>query len=498
MVVQRAAAIPGGKTIKMEMMTTESMILAARALRLHLLKDPYRPVYHFVVPEDYARPADPNGAVYWNGRYHLSYIYQDQGVHCWGHVSSHDLLHWRHHPPCLLPTPDSPEEGIFSGNCFINKQGQATMLYHGVKAGNCIATSSEAQLDSWQKLPSNPIVPVESKDKWREPANLPYAAWDPHGWLEGDTYYAIFGGVRPAVFKAQELDQWQYVGDLFAHGVEGVSLREDVSCPDFFQLGDKWVLMGISHELGCRYYVGDWRNEQFYPEFHEQMSWVDNSFFAPESLVDAKGRRIMWAWIFDQWSEATDKTSAWSGVFSLPRELWLGQDHRLCMRPVEELKGLRYNERSVCHLWVQPDSELRVESIQGNVIDLELVLEPFGAARCGIKVCCAPDGSEETVIGYDRVAHKLFMDARRSSSSPEMGRQVVEAGPLHLAGTELLSLRVLVDKSVVEVFANDRQAAVRRIYPSNADSIEIRLFSEGGATRVHRLTGWEMMPANPY
>ena len=198
------------------------------------------------------------------------------------------------------------------------------MLYHGVKVGNCIATSADAQLDTWQKLPSNPIIPVESKDKWRESVSLPYASWDPHGWLEGDTYYAIFGGVRPAIFKAQELDQWQYVGDLFAHGIEGVSLREDVSCPDFFQLGDKWVLMGISHELGCRYYVGEWRNEQFYPELHEQMSWVDNTFFAPESMVDPSGRRIMWAWIFDQWDDTTRKASGWSGVFSLPRELLAG------------------------------------------------------------------------------------------------------------------------------------------------------------------------------
>jgi beta-fructofuranosidase len=478
-------------------MLTKEMILAARNLRLHLLKDPYRPTYHFVVPEDFARPADPNGAIFWNGRYHLGYIYQDQGVHYWGHVSSLDLIHWRHHQPWLLPTPDSPEEGIFSGNCFINKLGQATMLYHGVKVGNCIATSSDPQLDQWQKLPSNPIVPVESKDKWRESANLPYASWDPHGWLEGDTYYAIFGGVRPAIFKAQALDQWSYVGDLFAHGVEGVSLREDVSCPDFFQLGDKWVLMGISHELGCRYYVGEWRNEQFYPELHEQMSWVDNTLFAPESMVDPNGRRILWAWIFDQWDDATREASGWSGVFCLPRELWLGEDKRLRMRPVEELKALRYNERRYSQIMVPADSEQVVENVQGNVLDLEVVLESFGATRCGLKVCCAPDGSEETIIGYDRVAQQLYIDPQRSSSQG-MGLQVRESGPFQLAGTELLHLRVLIDKSVVEVFANDRQSVLRRIYPAHAESVQIKLFSTGGAMRVHSLAGWEMMPANPY
>ncbi len=146
---------------------------------------------------------------------------------------------------------------------------------------------------------------------------------------------------------------------------------------------------------------------------------------------------------------------------------------------------------------LQPDSEQLIDNLQGNVFDLEVVLEPFGATRCGVKVCCAPDGSEETVIGYDRVNQKLFIDTQRSSSQG-MGLKTVEAGPFHLDGTELLRLRVLVDKSVVEVFANDRQAALRRIYPSNPASVQVKLFSEGGATRVHSLTGWEMMPANPY
>ena len=454
-------------------------------------------MFHFVVPEDYARPADPNGAVFWNGRYHLGYIYQDKGVHFWGHVSSLDLVHWRHHPPCLFPTSDSPEEGIFSGNCFINKEGEATMLYHGVKVGNCIATSADAQLDTWRKLPSNPIVPVESRDKWRKSTSLPYASWDPHGWLEGDTYYAIFGGVRPAIFKAKQLDQWQYVGDLFAHGVPGVSLREDVSCPDFFKLGDKWVLMGISHELGCRYYVGEWRNEQFYPELHEQMSWVDNTFFAPESMEDPKGRRIMWAWVFDQWDDATRDASGWSGVFGAPRELWLRDNHRLGMRPVEELKQLRYNQRSHVDTMLRPDVGHTLEDIRGNILDLELTLEPMGATQTGVKICCAPDGSEETIVGFDSVNQTLFIDTRRSSSKGT-GLKVVEAGPFHLEANELLELRILVDKSVVEVFANDRQAVLRRIYPTSPESTQVKLFSEAGETRVHSVTGWEMMPANPY
>jgi beta-fructofuranosidase len=144
-----------------------------------------------------------------------------------------------------------------------------------------------------------------------------------------------------------------------------------------------------------------------------------------------------------------------------------------------------------------PDGEQLVHNIQGNVLDLELVIEPLGASRCGVKVCCSPDGTEETVVGYDRAGEKLFIDIQRSSSQG-MGLKTVEAGPFRLYGAELLSLRVLIDKSVIEVFANNRQGVLRRIYPSHPESVQVKLFSEGGAARVHSLIGWEMMPANPY
>jgi beta-fructofuranosidase len=158
---------------------------------------------------------------------------------------------------------------------------------------------------------------------------------------------------------------------------------------------------------------------------------------------------------------------------------------------------LRYNEQRCSQLLLAPDSTQIVENVYGNVLDLEVVLEPFGATHCGVKVCCAPDGSEETVIGYNRLNRKLYIDTQRSSSQG-MGLKTLEAGPFHLDGTELLHLRILVDKSVVEVFANDRQAALRRVYPSHLESVQVKIFSQGGATRVHSLTGWEMMPSNPY
>jgi hypothetical protein len=121
-----------------------SDIQAARRLREHLLADPHRPAYHFVIPEGYGMPFDPNGAIFWKGRYHLFYIFQDPRGHNWGHASSADLLHWRHHPTGLV-------SGMFSGNCFINKDGRPTMCYHQVGQGN----------HSWSVSPAPTLIEGE-------------------------------------------------------------------------------------------------------------------------------------------------------------------------------------------------------------------------------------------------------------------------------------------------------------------------------------------------
>ena len=210
----------------------------ARALREKLLGDPYRPGYHFVTPEGSCMPFDPNGAIYWKGKYHLFYIFQDKRGHNWGHVSSTDLFHWRHHPTGLVT-------GMFSGNCFVNKDGRPTMCYHQVDQGNAMAVAIDDDLNDWKKLDSNPITP---RTKPGDPFHDKYRSWDPYGWLEGDTYYAIFGGEHPGIVKAPTLGgEWKYVGDLMGNTVPGVSINEDVSCADFFKIGDRRMLLCISH-----------------------------------------------------------------------------------------------------------------------------------------------------------------------------------------------------------------------------------------------------------
>ena len=357
-----------------------------------------------------------------------------------------------------------------------------------------MSVSLDDDLNEWKKLDSNPITP---KTKPGDPFHDKYRSWDPFGWLEGDTYYAIFGGNRPAIAKADRLDgEWKYVGDLMANSVAGVAINEDVSCADLFKIGNKHMLLCISHSLGCRYYLGEWNGEQFHPAFHEKMSWVDNSFFAPESLLDDQGRRIMWAWIFDRPGFKMRLDHGWSGTMSLPRVLSLGDDGLLRMNPPEEIARLRYNGKKKTNLAIQADAALPIEGVGGNSIELALEMDAPGAKQFGLKICSSPGGEEQTLVYYDAIEKKLKVDTTRSSLTE--GPKSVEAGPFELKAGEPLKLRVFVDKSVVEVFANGRQAVMRRIYPSRPDSVGVELFSNGGPAGVATIESWDMMPSNPY
>ena len=82
-----------------------AQITQARSLRELIMSDPHRPAYHFVSPEDRAYPFDPQAAIYWNGKYHLGFVYQTfqngELEHFWGHIVSTDLFNWTLLPDML-------------------------------------------------------------------------------------------------------------------------------------------------------------------------------------------------------------------------------------------------------------------------------------------------------------------------------------------------------------------------------------------------------------
>ena len=225
------------------------------------------------------------------------------------------------------------------------------------------------------------------------------------------------------------------------------------------------------------------------------MTWVDNAYFAPEALMDPQGRLIMWAWMLDNPPDNVRLTQGWSGIYGLPRLLWLGEDGTLRMRPVDELKALRQELREWHDIVVVPDTEMEIEGLDEELLELEITMLPGDADQCGVKVCCSGDDREETLIYYDAAEKMLKVDTQESSLG--FGRKTIEAAPFELAEGEALTLRIFVDRAVVEVYANERQAIGRRIYPT-LDGRGVKLFSAGGEVSAPLVRAWEMMPSNPF
>lgn len=519
----------------------DSVINSTRLLRERLLADPYRPAYHFCVPEDMGEPGDPNGAFYYQGRYHLMYLYERRGVgFCWGHVSSADLLHWRHHPDALAP--GQGDEGVFSGGAFVDDDGSAYLSYWMLPrrtrkelgefkgdiggGGIGLAKGSGRYFEHWAKLESdNPVIKSDdwgiTKAKDASGNTIFYGSADPSNiWKKDGQYYMVTGnllvlnkigrgtnapsseqGDRVYLFSSPDLKKWEYRHVFYERRPDWTDRSEDNMCTSFLPLATaaaggapsgKYLMLFISHNRGCQYFIGDYRNDRFYPETHGRMSWVDNTFFAPEALVDGMGRQIMWAWLHDDHPEG--KKNGWAGVFSLPRNLWLGEDNTLRMQPVKELEKLRCHERVWVDLILTNTETRKLEGVVGDACELSMEIDPGKAARCGLVVRASPGGEEETLVYYDATSKELVFDSTRSGVA---GRKVVERAPFALLPGERLKLRVFVDKPVIEVFANDRQAIARRVYPVRSDSLEVKLFASGGDARFVSVKAWEMPPANP-
>ena len=103
------------------------------------------------------------------------------------------------------------------------------------------------------------------------------------------------------------------------------------------------------------------------------------------------------------------------------------------------------------------------------------------------------DGAEQTSIVYDWRTGRLTLDCGRSSLDVGVDRPAHGAAlPLPPGGP--LELRVFLDRSVVEVFANGRACITDRIYPSREDSLGLRVFANGGRATLRSLGAWTMAP----
>jgi beta-fructofuranosidase len=363
------------------------------------------------------------------------------------------------------------------------------MLYTGLRNGAqrpCLATSDDGLL-TWQKYPRNPVIA-------EPPADVDAVDFRDHCiWREGELWYQVIGGKIEGVggaallYRSRDLIEWEYLHPLcVGDQAETGTVWE---CPDFFALGDKHVLLISPIPLRkTLYLVGTYADQRFTPEYAGVLD-AGGHYYAPQSMRDAQGRRLIWGWVWEGRDEAAQLAAGWAGVMSLPRVLTLLPNGQVGSVPAPELEALRGQHWGWSGLRLSSLAHPLAE-VQGDALEIRAEFGPGDAAAFGIDVRRSADGGEYTRIVYDHARQRLEIDRSRSSKNAADQRDLY-GGALALSDGEPLRMRVFVDRSVIEVFANGRLCLTSRVYPSET-SLGVALFAQGGRVDVPAIDVWKI------
>ncbi len=487
--------------------------------RRHMASDPHRPAYHFVSPESTMN--DPNGLCFWQNRWHLfyqAYPPEDRRQH-WGHAVSDDLIHWRDLPYAIYP---SPEECCYSGAAFV-EEGRVIAMYHGTRAGNMVAVSEDPLLLNWKKLSGKPVIPMAGSgnkeyDRWHAPdgSRLPYQVFDPCIWGKDGFYYSLSGGCLPEgpggkpvranfLFRSSNLIDWEYLHP-FVEGDRFTLTGDDGACPYFWPIGDQYILFFYSHMSGGQALLGDYdkiRNK-FVVTDHYRFNFgasTPGGVHAPSAFPDGRGGVML---IFNM--NPARPTSGWNQIMTLPRHLTLTDRDELTIEPVETVRSLRYAHEKVGPMELSANREVLLEKVKGKEMEIMAEIDPLEAPMVELNVFRSPGREEFTRIaffperGYRNRGHRregppyglVSIDSSYASLDPEAKSRAPETAPVLLQEDEPLRLRVFIDRSVVEVFVNERQCLAQRVYPSREDSKGVSLRSQGRSAQLNLLHAWKM------
>jgi beta-fructofuranosidase len=461
-----------------------SGFLTNDALNSKLASDPLRPQFHLLPAKNWMN--DPNGPIYWNGLYHMFFQYNPNaavwGDMHWNHAVSEDMIHWRHLPIALAPTPGwADADGCFTGSA-VNDNGVATILYTGVKAVSaeratlrdghsnlretqCLATSSDPQLRTWNKW-KDPVI---------QPPNDPKLTGfrDPFLWQDEKTkewYLGVASGQFKVggcvlLYRSKDLRNWEYLHPLASgHWTEKentnpVDSGEMWECPDFFPIGKKHVLL-YSTAGQVIWQTGELDSKELV--FHAQKRGVldHGAYYAQKTQLDASGNRILWGWIPEKRPDAELIAAGWAGCMALPRVLSLAADGTLEMDFPREIKSLQRAPVSLKsgYLIVPDAPNVRIEEIKLENLAFELA---WISTRNSWSFTLT-----DTVGAWLSVGFSLA----DSGARVKMNDVTFD---IPLADPKWDRFRMIVDGSVVETICNQREALTLRVYRKPAGPLTL-------------------------
>ena len=416
-----------------------------------------RPTFHFTPAQHWMN--DPNGLVFYKGKYHLFFQHNPSGNlwgnMSWGHSVSEDLVNWKH-----LPVAIGCEEnaGIFSGSAVIdhtNSSGFGSLdnppmvaIYtlhqnDGSNQSQHIAYSLDEGL-TWTKYANNPVLDEGMKD-FRDPK----VSWDTttNSWLMTVAKPEEF---KIAFYRSRDLKSWQHLSDFGPTGATGGCWE----CPDLFSLqsptGEKvWVLIvslnpgGITGGSGTQYFIGDWDGEKFTTD-QQSTKWIDygrDNYAGVTFSNIADGRRIFIGWM-SNWKYASQYSSPiWRGQMSAPRELTITSvagENYLAANPIAELD-------------VPTDYSFEINSGEDSIIAIT-------------------NNENEVLVIYSADTKTISIDRSKAwFAEIEDGPQISPA-----IAAENFTVRILLDHGSLELFVPEAALSMTSLHTLPATSVVLQ------------------------
>lgn len=162
----------------------------------------------------------------------------------------------------------------------------------------------------------------------------------------------------------------------------------------------------------------------------------------------------------------------------VPRALGVDPQGRLTLQPAAEIAQLRGARVPVQSIRARTGV---LHQFEGTCIDMEVHFRAMERNKVGVTVCATPDRTEATRIVYWPDARRLSIERSRSSMNRDVRHQDVHSHFALDAGEDL-KLRILLDASVLEVYANNRLCLTTRIYPVSTSAVLGDVFVESHST----------------
>lgn len=431
---------------------------------LSVQKQSMRQRYHFMGQCGWIN--DPNGLIYYKGKYHFFYQFNPFGSFWsemyWGHAVSTDMLHWKYLPIALAPSEsydDHPQGGCFSGTA-IAKDGRLYLMYagtanhgHGFEQTINIAWSYDGI--HFTKYKGNPVI--------LPPEGVPHNFFrDPKVWQHEGMYYSIVGAQKRGhacalLYISKDLLHWTFKNVLFESKGEWGYMWE---CPDFFPIKNKWIFLCSPMGAGERttvYFVGDFDYETgtFMPDRSGELDW-GYDFYAPQTLLDKDGERVLvgwancWDWMpfWKDWGPTYQQ--GWCGSFSIPRKIVLNDDLTVSTPPIDQIAVLRKNITQ-CHQITISRQPTSIHAGDGIAFDLRLAIDLASAQNKVIDFAIRKDKKNALHLIFDFEHAQITVD-RRHADGWSTG---VTSACFVVRRTGTLPLEILGDKSSIEIFVEN-------------------------------------------